>query len=336
MSIERILERAAADQFDPVTVLAGSERYLIDRAMRAIRKACLGPDPTGFNEDLFHGKGLQAQSVLSACRTLPMMATNRFVLVRDLHAMNKTEQDALAEYVGDPTPSTCLVMIADKLDGRSKLTKAAKKAGVVTDAKPLKGGALRAFVRAEAQDRGHRVSEAAGAALVDCLGEDLSALSDAIERLSLFVGSEQSIEIEAVEACVTRLRTESIWMLVDAVSASNLPKTMKAAGSLLADREPPLRILGMVARQLRMVARMRQALASGLRGADAAKEAGAPPFKAGDLTASARRFRAAELSRAFSILASADQSLKGSKRQPELILEEALIRLCSAPRASAR
>ena len=86
--------------------------------------------------------------------------------------MNKTEQDALAEYVGDPTPSTCLVTCG-QADGRSKLTKAAKKAGVVTDAKPLKGGALRAFVRAEAQDRGHRVSEAAGAALVDCLGEDL-------------------------------------------------------------------------------------------------------------------------------------------------------------------
>ena len=88
----------------------------------------------------------------------------------------------------------------------------------------------------------------------------------------------------------------------------------------------------MVARQLRMVARMRQALASGLRGADAAKEAGAPPFKARDLTASARRFRAAELSEAFSILATADQALKGSKRQPDLVLEEALVRLCQAPR----
>jgi DNA polymerase-3 subunit delta len=73
---------------------------------------------------------------------------------------------------------------------------------------------------------------------------------------------------------------------------------------------------------------MRQALASGLRGQDAAKEAGAPPFKARDLTESARRFKARDLSLAFSVLAEADLALKGSRTPPDVVLEEALLRLC--------
>ena len=84
----------------------------------------------------------------------------------------------------------------------------------------------------------------------------------------------------------------------------------------------------MVARQLRMVARMREALASGLPEGDAAKAAGAPPFKARELKASARRFTLPALEQAFETLGATDLALKGSKRPPEVVLEEALMRLC--------
>lgn len=329
MQIHEIISAAKDGDFRPVHLLVGTEQFLVDRAMRALRAAVLGPDPTGFNEDLFHGKGLAAQSVLAAARTLPMMGNARFVLVRDFGSVAPSEQEKFAEYLADPTPSTCLVLIAQKLDGRSKLAKKAKKSGVVTDAKPLRTGELHAFLRGEAQARGHHLAPEAAASLVDAIGSDLGAFDDALERLSLFVGAGAPIPLEAVEACVTRVRTESIWRLVDAVSLRDLEQTLAATGSLLADREPPLRILAMVARQLRMVSRMRQALASGLRGREAATEAGAPPFKAADLTEAARRFRAADLGRAFTTLSNADRALKMSRRPPELILEEALVRLCT-------
>jgi DNA polymerase-3 subunit delta len=85
----------------------------------------------------------------------------------------------------------------------------------------------------------------------------------------------------------------------------------------------------MVTRQLRIVAKMREALASGLRDKDAALAAGAPPFKGRELTESARRFTMRELTAAFTILAEADLAFKGSRRPPERILEEAILTLCA-------
>ena len=99
--------------------------------------------------------------------------------------------------------------------------------------------------------------------------------------------------------------------------------------ALLDDREPPLRLLAMVARQLRIVARMREALSEGLRPQDAAKRAGAPPFKAADLTESARRFTADSLGDAFTLIAETDRALKGSKRPPDVILQDAVLQLCA-------
>jgi DNA polymerase-3 subunit delta len=197
------------------------------------------------------------------------------------------------------------------------------------DAKPLKGRELREFIRAEAAARDHNITPQAVETLLDAVGDDLAAIDDAMERLSLFVGAGQRIDADAVMRCVTRIRVESIWSLVDAIGLKDRRKGVAAAQSLLDDREPPLRLLAMVARQLRIVARMREGLSEGLRPQEAAKRAGAPPFKAGDLTESARRFTADSLGHAFALIAETDRALKGSKRPPDVILQDAVLELCA-------
>jgi len=249
--------------------------------------------------------------------------------LRHVDAMTPTEQTNLAEYLDDPSDTTCFIVTAAKLDGRGKLAKAAKKKGYLVEAKPLRGRELREFIRAEATAREHNIAPQAIEALLDAVGDDLAAIDDAMERLSLFVGAGQRIDAEAVMACVTRIRVESIWSLVDAIGLKDRRKGIAAAQSLLDDREPPLRLLAMVARQLRIVARMREALSEGLRPQEAAKRAGAPPFKAGDLTESARRFTADSLGEAFALIAETDRALKSSKRPPDVILQDAVLELCA-------
>jgi DNA polymerase-3 subunit delta len=120
---------------------------------------------------------------------------------------------------------------------------------------------------------------------------------------------------------------ESIWALIDAVSARDRRTALKAAGSLLGDREPPLRILAMVARQLRLLGRARQALDDGASPDAAAAAAGAPPFKARELAYAARRMSMPDLRRAFRILAEADLAQKGGKCPAGLALEGAILEL---------
>lgn len=328
-TLHDVTTRASKGSLDPVYVLVGTERLLVERAVDAIRKAVDEMGAAGFNVEVFNGKGLEAARAISAARTLPMMADKRLVLIRHFDAMTPTEQNVLAAYLDDPAESGCLVMTADKLDGRSKLGKSAKKKGVLIDAKPLRGRELREFIRAEASAREHGIVPQAVETLLDAVGDDLSAIDDAMERLSLFVGAGQRIDADAVMQCVTRIRVESIWSLVDAIGLKDRRKGIAAAQSLLDDREPPLRLLSMVARQLRIVARMREALSEGLRPQEAAKRAGAPPFKAADLTESARRFTAASLGDAFALIAETDRALKSSKRPPDVILQAAVLELCA-------
>jgi DNA polymerase-3 subunit delta len=331
-TLSDVTKRAENGSLDSVYVLVGSERLLIERVVYALRKAIDSMGAPDFNVEVFDGRSLQAASVTAAARTLPMMADMRLVLVRHVDAMTPAEQSHLAQYLDDPCDTTCLVLTATKLDGREKLAKTAKKRGYLVDAKPLRGRELREFVRAEATARHHNIAPQAVEDLLEAVGDDLAAIDDAMERLSLFVGAGQRIDGDAVATCITRIRVESIWSLVDAIGLKDRRKGVAAAQSLLDDREPPLRLLAMVARQLRIVARMREALSDGLRPQEAAKRAGAPPFKAGDLTESARRFTADSLGKAFALIAETDRALKSSKRPPDVIVQEAVLELCADPR----
>jgi DNA polymerase-3 subunit delta len=335
LDIQTFLAEARQGKWRPVNVLVGAETLLIERAARYLKKASVGDDGVrGFNDDLFHGQGLVGAKVVAAARTLPMMARCRYVLVRDLEAVAASELDVLAEYLAKPSPSTCLVLTGDKLLGTTKLAKAAKSLankgeGAFLAVEPLKGPLLERFVLGEVKRRRCTIDHDAQALLVDAVGNDLAAMEDAIERLSLFVGGNAGGQMtrHAVEEVVQRVRVDTVWKLVDAIALKRQKIAMEAVGSLLADREQPLGILGQIARQLRIVSRMKDALDEGLRPDDAVKRAGAPPFKARDLSESARKFSHGDLRRAFRVLAETDQALKGSKRDPETVLEESVLSL---------
>lgn len=326
MDIQGLIEAADRGKWGPVQLLVGTERLFIDRAVAALRRACVG-EGDSWNEEVFQAKTASAARIVDAARTIPMLGGQRFVLVRNLHELPDKEHERLAEYFAAPVDSCCLVLTAEKLDGRSKLLKAAKPRNYVFEAQPLKPAAMRSFTATEARRRKLKIDEAAIAALIDAIGTDLAALDDALERLSLYAGEGQPINVSAVEACITRVRVESIWALVDAVSAQDRRLALKAAASLLDDREPPLRILSLLSRQIRMLGRARQALDDGASAEQAAAAAGAPPFKARELARAASRMDLTKLSRAFQVLCEADLTQKGGKCPPEAALEATILAL---------
>jgi DNA polymerase III subunit delta len=328
VDIHALIDRAEQGHYGCVHLIVGSERLFIDRAVSALRRASVG-EGGGWNEEVFQAKSASAARIVDAARTLPMLGRVRFVLVRSLHELPEKEVERLAAYIAAPVDTCCLVLTADKLDGRSKLMKLAKQKDLLCEAQPLKQAMMRGFASREASRRKLRIDDAAIAGLVDCVGTDVSALDDAFTRLSLYVGIGQPIDLGAVEACISRVRVESIWALVDAVSARDRRTALKAAGSLLGDREPPLRILALLSRQLRLVGRARQALDDGASPDAAAAAAGAPPFKARDLAFAARRMSMPELQRAFRILSEADLAQKGGKCPPDVALEGAILELTS-------
>jgi DNA polymerase-3 subunit delta len=152
-------------------------------------------------------------------------------------------------------------------------------------------------------------------------------LTDAVERLSLYAGEKNAIDEDAVHACIARVRVGSVWGLSDAVAARDRSTALRLLHENFDPRDRGLPLLGLLASSVRKTLKVRALLQAGASVDDAAKRAGLPPFRARDAAAQAKRFRDGELERALAVLAEADLALKGSKRPPLLVLEDALVRL---------
>ena len=323
----------------PVYVVLGEERIFADRVVTAARKHVVEPAMAGFNVDVFEAGETKVERIVDSANTMPMMARRRLIVLRGIERLDKGDDDgksskgnptdALAEYVASPSPSTCMVIVGTKLDGRRKLSTVSKKAGIVVECLPLRPHQLGAFARDEAKRRGHSISSDVAEALVDLVGSELAGLIDGIERLSLYVGEKQPITEDSVHACIARVRVASVWELSDAVAARDRATALRVLNENYDPSNRGLPLHGLLASSIRKMLKMRALLEAGHGVDDAAKQAGFPPFKARDAAAQAKRFPPGELERAVAIFAEADLALKGSKRPPLLVLEEAIVRLTS-------
>jgi DNA polymerase-3 subunit delta len=342
MTPAQALEQARAGRLAPIYVVAGEERVLRDEVVASLRAAALDGGIAAFNEDKFTAGEVDVDTVVSAARTVPMMSKRRFVLIRGAERWESPESekspfDRLAEYAASPVESTCLVVVGSKLDGRRKFVLLARKQGFFVGCDPLDARALPGWIIERCAAKGHAIERDVADLLAAIVGPQLSPVDDAIERLSLYVGTGARIDEEAISTCVARVRAADAWALVDAVGARDLGGALRTLADAYDPRERGLPLLGALAWSVRQLARFQAALESGASSEEAARRAGAfNSFRARELAAKARAIRGKEVLRWLLVLSETDLALKSSRRGPDVILEEMLTRLCQSPVAENR
>ncbi len=320
----------------PLYWIYGKERFLVDRAVQLLRERALDPRTRDFNYDLLYGKEAGAQRILSAARTLPMMARRRLVIVRDADGLDAKQLEQLAGYVEAPAPETVLAFVAEKVDQRMKFFTSFKKKGVLLKLDPLAERQLAGFVRGEAAARKLRFEPGCAEMIAGEVGADLGQLVDAVERLELYVGERRQVSAADVEAVVATTRQRSVFELADAIGAGEPERALTALGSLLGAREPALRILAMIARSVRQLLVVREALDRRQPRAALFEKLGVPPFVVDKLEAQARKVDAPSLRAMHRAIYRADRTLKSSKLDDERVMEQLVLSLASRRSAGAR
>ncbi len=344
MTPQAVEKQASSGTLLPIYLFVGDERLLRDRAIAAVHAAALGSGIAAFNEDKFTAGEVSVDRIVSAARTVPMMAPKRYVLVRSLERWDKakagdddapddddssTPLDDLHEYAKAPVDSSCVVLVATKLDGRRRLVALARKQGFLVECNPLEPRELVEFVSGAADERGHAIDRETAAMVAELVGPDLSPVVDAIERLSLFVGAKNPIDDEAVRQCVSRLRASDTWGVVAAVQRRDLAAALATLAEAYDPRDRGLPMLGAIAWSIRQLAKYKCALDDGASAGEAARRAAAfSPQRARELAERARALKPRDLERWLTVLAETDLALKGSKRAPDAVLEDMVTRLC--------
>lgn len=346
MTPDDAIREAQTNQLRPLYLLAGDETYLHGTVLAALRAAALAGAVPGLNEDSIVAGERSVEDALGAARTLPMMAKRRFVAVQRLERWEPRagdgESDAkaptkssakdpferLLDYAQDPSPTTTLVLVGAGLDKRRKLYVTARNQGWLVACDPLGRAELPLFAEREATRLRARLAPGVADLVAELVGPELGPVADAINRLSLYAGAETVTEAMVGE-CVVRLRTATVWELVGAVGRRDAGAALRALHDVY-DPYECVRLVGLLAWSARQLLRFESALRDGAQPAQAATQAGAPPFKARDLAQQVKALPRDALEAWLVRLMHIDRALKGgSKLPPKAILERGILDFCA-------
>lgn len=315
----------------PIYCLHGSERFLVDRVVAALRKAMLGKETasSGLDYDAFDLKDTPLAQVVAAARTLPMWSKRRLVIATGIDEVKAEQLEPLVGYVADPNPRGCLVLVGDKVDGRWRAFLALRKAGFLHEFARLKDRELAGWLATEARRRQVAIEPGAVQALAEAAGPDLGRVVQALEQLSLFAHGA-AITREHVEEMIPESRERNVFELTRAIGSGDAALALRLVTNMLRNREPALKIQFMLMRQIRQIWRAKELSDARVPRGEIATAIGVPPFFLDDILVPAGRMTMAALRRSFLHLYQADRSLKSSRIDPDLQMTRLVRKLADA------
>ena len=226
----QIINDVKNGNFAPVYLLMGTEPYYPDLVCDEIIKYALTDSERDFNQTVFYGLDTDAGTVASECRSYPMMAERRLVVVKGAQSM-KTLED-LATYASDPMESTVLVILMHgaSADKRRALYKNVQKKGVVLVSDALRDYEMPQWITSFYKSRGLDIEPAAAALLAEYAGTDMSRIMLETEKMQKNL-PEGTVRVNAadIEKNVGISRQFSIFELTKALSYMKAEKALKIA-----------------------------------------------------------------------------------------------------------
>jgi DNA polymerase-3 subunit delta len=146
--------------------------------------------------------------------------------------------------------------------------------------------------------------------------------------MQLYSCSEEISHADVQELCPAS-RHLSLFTLSDAIGTQQIPQALEVIERLLQQGEPPLVILGMIIRQLRLLWSVKELTQQRHDLSRIAKTLGLPQYVCRQLITQSRHFSTARLRQLYGVAVEADLAFKTSNKTPRSILEGVILALCA-------
>ncbi|MCH7650629.1 MAG: DNA polymerase III subunit delta [Nitrospinae bacterium] len=332
MTALELIQQIESGTTHPVYFLYGEEDFFQRELIAALTRRWITPDNRDFNFETFEAKTSTVHEWIGACKTLSFFGGEKLVIVRGLDEVEWEDGKVtpLLDYVSDPVPEACLVLTARKADRKRKVYKALAKLKGAGECTAPREPALIAWLKNRAKESKRTLTAGAARLMVERVGLKPGLLAGELEKVITFAGKAQSIDEQAVMAVVGETRLENVFDLTDALKAKNPVRALSILRNHLEHGEQPVKLLGMIAWQFRLIWEVKHHQTTGTPPSRIAQKMGIAPFQAEQALRYTGKFSEGQLREGFRSLFQADRELKGSGKAPKGILETLVLRLCSA------
>ena len=304
--------------FKKIYLLYGDEPFLVGSYKKKLREAITGGDTMNFN--YFEGKNPDVKEIISLADTMPFFADRRLILV-DGSGFFKSAQEELAAYLPQMPDTTCLVFAESEVDKRNRLYKRVKELGYAAELNKQDTAQLMRWAAGILGRDGRKISRPVMEYFLERTGDDMENIRMELEKLVCYTMGRDVITKEDVDAVGTVHVTSRVFDMVAAIVAGNTKKAMDLYEDLLTLKEPPMRILFLIARQFNQLLQIKELTAAGKDKGAMASALKVPPFAVGKLTAQARAFTRDQILSWVTLCVETEEAVKSGRLSDRLAVE---------------
>ena len=279
--------------FKRVYLLYGEENYLKQQYKEKLKRALI-QEEDNMNFSLFEGKKTEPKVVIDLAETMPFFSDRRVIFLEDTGFFKNQCQD-LPEYIGELPEYICMVFIENDVDKRNRMYKAVKKYGRVVEFNIQDSNTIMRWVLGNMKREGKKITQKDMELFLSKTGTDMGNIERELEKLLCYTMGREIITAEDIQSICTTQITNHIFDMIRAVTDKNQKRALDLYYELLALKEPPMRILFLLARQFNLIMQVKELSKEGFDQAQIAKKAGIQPFVVKNYLTYARRYSAEEL-----------------------------------------
>lgn len=305
--------------FKRVYLLFGDEPFLVTSFKKRLRDAIIGEDTMNYN--YFEGKEPDVMEILELAETMPFFSERRLILVDGSGYFKESPPDALVDYISRIPETTCLIFCESAVDKRNRLYKRVKESGYAAELKRQDEVQLASWAAGILAKDGKKITRQVMSYFLGRVGNDMELIRQELEKLVCFTMGREVITKEDVDA-VGSVHTESkVFEMVTAICSGNRKRAMELYKDLLALKEPPMRILYLIARQFNQLLQVKDLTAKGGGAGTVASGLKVSSYVAGKLAAQARPFEKKQLLSYVTACVELEEAVKTGGLQDRVAVE---------------
>ena len=144
----------------------------------------------------------------------------------------------------------------------------------------------------------------------------------------MYAGNNKSVSERDIAEVVGESKLENVFALTDALKEKNPEKALHLLNNQMDHGEEPIKILGTLSWQLRMIWEVKHYQQKNLPAGQIAKAMGANPFVVEKALQHTRRFSTQQLRKGYLELVKTDRSLKSTSMDPVAVMQTLILNLC--------
>jgi DNA polymerase-3 subunit delta len=322
-SYEDFMESVRGKKFAPVYLFIGEEDFLIEQCLDKITGELLNSETKAFNLDVVYGSRVETKDVLAHAASFPMMSERRVVIVREFEKMMSGEPDRerISAYSARPLESTCLVLVTENPDFRTKPFTDLKKTGKVFAFNPLYDNQVPAWIVDWCSGKGIDIDGEAARLVHGYVGNSLRSITNELNKLFIYLKDRKVITVEDVADVIGVTRGYTVFDLQNSIGKKEIGDALRIVKRMIETGEQPQMVIVMLTRYFNILWKVQDMIQRGLSEDHIAAAARISPYYLKDYIKAAKLFSMEQVEGAFEKLLQSDLQLKTVSPDPYHLME---------------